>query len=215
VADDGLRRAFSTWERPPVPAERVRVLADLAARVRALTETVLLTNTDDAVVAGAAAELAAVTDRLDVVRREVPVSFQVGEDRATQQLSSPVTGILNPFAPPVEILFEPDGSVLAEIEFGPVYEGPPGFVHGGISALVLDHLLGAAAAANGTPGMTAGLELRYRRPTPLGVKLRARAAVTRVEGRKTFVEGHLADIDGRPTVEATAVFILPAGLPAS
>src|SRR5690606_32749344 len=92
---------------------------------------------------------------------------------------------------------------------GPLYEGPPAHVHGGMSAMVLDQALGTAAAAAGTPGMTATLEVRYRRPTPLGVPLSVEAKASRAEGRKVYATGTICDPDGRVTVEATGVFIRP------
>jgi hypothetical protein len=41
-------------------------------------------------------------------------------------------------------------------------------VHGGVSAMILDQMLGEAAGAGGKPGMTGTLTLRYRQATPLG-----------------------------------------------
>jgi hypothetical protein len=75
--------------------------------------------------------------------------------------------------------------------------------------MVLDQALGMAAAATGTPGMTAGLELRYRLPTPLAVPLLVEAKASRVEGRKVYASGSIAAPDGRVTVEATAMFVMP------
>jgi acyl-coenzyme A thioesterase PaaI-like protein len=82
-------------------------------------------------------------------------------------------------------------------------------VHGGICALVLDHLLGEAASEGLTqPKFTGTISLRYLRGTPLG-PLRAEAFVERTEGVKTFARGYLKDANG-PTVEAEGVFIMPA-----
>jgi acyl-coenzyme A thioesterase PaaI-like protein len=81
-------------------------------------------------------------------------------------------------------------------------------VHGGVSALILDQMLGEAAAAGRAPGMTGSLRLRYRKPTPLG-DLSAEAWVDRVEDIKTTVVGQIKDSDGEPTVEAEGLFILP------
>ncbi len=45
---------------------------------------------------------------------------------------------------------------------GAAYEGPPGHVHGGICALLLDHVLGGATAHKpGRPAVTGTLTLRY------------------------------------------------------
>lgn len=118
-----------------------------------------------------------------------------------------VVGVRNPVAPPLEIQYGDDGRIWADFVLGPQYEGPPTLVHGGVSALILDQLLGEAAAHAGKPGMTGTLTMRYRKGTPLG-PLRGEAKMTRVEGVKTFVTGHIADAEG-PCVEAEGVFILP------
>ena len=91
---------------------------------------------------------------------------------------------------------------------GALYEGPPGCVHGGVLALLLDQVLGESAADGGSPGMTGTLTLRYVRPTPLG-DCSIEAWVDRVEGIKTIVKGEFRLDDGRTTVEVEGIFILP------
>ena len=82
-------------------------------------------------------------------------------------------------------------------------------MHGGISALVLDHLLGEAASAGLTkPRFTGTITLRYLRRTPLG-PLHAEAHVDRIDGHKTYARGFISDADGT-SVEAEGVFITPA-----
>ena len=82
-------------------------------------------------------------------------------------------------------------------------------MHGGICALVLDHILGEAASDGLTkPMFTGTITLRYLRGTPLG-PLRAEAFVERTEGIKTYVRGHLMR-RRRGDVEAEGVFIRPA-----
>ena len=105
-----------------------------------------------------------------------------------------------------------DGGVVAEVTLGLAYEGPPSFVHGGMSALLMDQLLGSAAAAAGLWGMTAHLELDYRGPLPLEAPLVLRARVAENEGRKSLITGTIAlgaDPD-RVLVEARGVFVLPS-----
>ena len=76
---------------------------------------------------------------------------------------------------------EDDGRCWSEFTLGGAYEGPPGWVHGGICALVLDHILGEAASDGLTkPKFTGTITLRYLRGTPLG-PLRAEASSS---GRK-------------------------------
>jgi acyl-coenzyme A thioesterase PaaI-like protein len=80
-------------------------------------------------------------------------------------------------------------------------------VHGGVAALVLDHLLGEAASDGVNPRLTGTISFRYVRATRLG-HLHAEATTTRTDGVKTFATGHLADDEG-VTVEAEGVFIQP------
>ncbi|GAA3196198.1 PaaI family thioesterase [Actinocorallia longicatena] len=198
----GDRRELSELEIAPQAA--------LADEVRALIEAVIHTEVPETELREAAAAVAALTERLNTARRNRPPAARLGVNGMVKALGSPVTGVLNAIAPPIDVVTLEDGSVHAEFTLTDVYEGPPTFVHGGVSALILDHVLGAAAAANGTPGMTATLDLRYRRPTPHGVPLVVTARTVRNEGRKTWADATITGPDGRVTIEATAMFIFPA-----
>jgi uncharacterized protein (TIGR00369 family) len=207
-----MKQIFDSGERQVRSAAQVTALAALAARVRELTEAVVLTDVDPAELGAVTAEVDALTRRLAAVGRAAPPVAEIDEDDLVRQYASPVTGELNPIAPPISIELAAGGVVRTEFRLSAVYEGPPGAVHGGVSAMILDHLCGCAAVANGTPGMTVGLEMSYRRPTPQGVTLSAEARVVRVDGRKTFVEGRITGPDGVPTAEATAVFVRPTAM---
>jgi Thioesterase superfamily len=124
--------------------------------------------------------------------------------------SNAVIGLRNAIAPPLTIHHDDDATrCWSEFTLNSAYEGPPGLVHGGVCALVLDHVLGEAASAGLTkPLFTGTLTVRFVRGTPLG-RLRADAAVERSEGVKSFVSGHLSDGEGI-TVEAEGIFIKPA-----
>jgi acyl-coenzyme A thioesterase PaaI-like protein len=101
-----------------------------------------------------------------------------------------------------------NGRCWSEFSLGSIYEGPPGWVHGGICAHVLDQLLGEAASEGLTkPKFTGTITVRYLRGTPLG-PVRAEAWIERMDGFKTYARGQLSDADG-PTVEAEGVFIQP------
>lgn len=187
----------------------VAARVDLAARVRELAEAAILTGVDAAEAAAVADEVEALTARLAVERHDAPPYDASSAGIMERHTANPVSGTLNPVAPPVDLEVAPDGAVHGEFTLGTLYEGPPTYVHGGVSALVLDQALGMAAAVSGTVGMTATLQLRYRRPTPLGVPLAVEARFSRVEGRKVYASGGITGPDGRLTVEATATFIVP------
>ncbi|WP_107705294.1 PaaI family thioesterase [Nocardioides allogilvus] len=177
-------------------AEATRQLSDLSIRTRV--------SPDDAARAQEHLDAAIALLGKDVDTESYGVRHsRIGVTRAW---GNAVVGIRNPIAPPLTIVHH-DERVSAEFELSAAYEGPPSLVHGGVSALILDQLLGEAAAAAGKPGMTGTLTVRYRRATPLGA-LRGEAHVDRVDGIKTYAVGHMADAEGI-CVEAEGVFILP------
>ncbi|MDH2425234.1 PaaI family thioesterase [Sphaerisporangium sp. TRM90804] len=185
-------------------------LAVLTQRVRDLVDAVVLTDVAEEELAEAGAELAALTERLSARRRATPLPHEFLPDGRHRHLGNAVTGGCNPHALPLVIDRPADGGSRAEITFRPTHEGPPGSVHGGVTAMIMDHLLGDAAAAAGNGGVTGTLTLRYLRPVPYGTPVVAAAKVARTEGRKAWVEGTIsAPADGRVLVEATGLFITP------
>ncbi|GIF38592.1 PaaI family thioesterase [Actinoplanes xinjiangensis] len=124
------------------------------------------------------------------------------------RLYNPVTGAGSAFAPPLEIHRDGDGAV-GTCTLGRAFEGPPSFAHGGVSAMLLDQMLGYAAGAAGHPGMTVRLDTGYRRPVPLYTPLRLTARVAGIDGRRVTVTGTIttAAEPGDVLVEATGVFV--------
>jgi len=120
---------------------------------------------------------------------------------------SPVVGEASPLSPRIDWDVV-DGRVVGTGTFSAAYEGPPGFVHGGIVALTFDEMLGIANIASGHPGMTGTLTVRYRRPTPLHREVRFDAWVEEVEGRRVVSRGTVHDGETL-TAEAEGIFIRP------
>jgi acyl-coenzyme A thioesterase PaaI-like protein len=189
--------------------QRQRALyGPLTESLRRLIEAALHTEVDERTVSDANGKIEALTELLDSERRTVTTLRHESTGRPLAW-ANPAVGLRNAIAPPMVIHHEDDGRCWSEFSLTGAYEGPPGWVHGGICALVLDHLLGEAASDRLTkPKFTGTISLRYLRGTPLG-PLRAEAAVEREEGVKTFAKGYLIDADG-VTVEAEGVFIRPA-----
>ena len=183
------------------------VYEPLAESVRRLIDVTIRTEADATTVAAAKAKIDCVADELSTSL--LPGSFGVRQAGDGQNMAwgNVVIGVRNPVAPPLIVHHREDGSVWADFNLSAAYEGPPGHVHGGVCALILDHILGATAHKPGRPAYTGTLTLRYLRGTRLG-ELNAQAQVDRVEGVKTFVVGHIADANGI-TVEAEGVFIHP------
>jgi acyl-coenzyme A thioesterase PaaI-like protein len=188
--------------------ERMRALYQpLAESVRELVDATIRTEVDAETVAAVKADIDAATARLrsQQIDGAFGVRYTSGGDR--MPWGNPVIGIRNPIAPPLVIERDSSGRVFTDFHLGAGYEGPPGHVHGGVAALVLDHILGEAASNAENPRFTGTITMRYLRTTRLG-QLHAQAHIERNEGVKTFAVGHLADEEGI-TVEAEGVFIQP------
>jgi acyl-coenzyme A thioesterase PaaI-like protein len=188
--------------------QRMRAVYEpLAESVRQLIDATIRTEADADTVAAVKAEIDAATAHLRSRQIDGPygVRFTAGGDRMAW--GNPVIGIRNPIAPPLTIEHDSHGRVFTDFHLGAAYEGPPGHVHGGVAALVLDHVLGEVAANAAAPRFTGTITLRYLRTTRLG-SLHAEARITRTDGVKAFAVGHLTDAEG-VTVEAEGVFIQP------
>nr|WP_264991010.1 PaaI family thioesterase [Mycobacterium kiyosense] len=186
-------------------ADRVTGLyAPLAEAVRELVDATIRT---EVVVAQARTMIETVTQTLRQRTRPVGVSYRV--DGRPLPLSNAVVGVRNPIAPPLVVHHDGAGRCWAEFELGSAYEGPPALVHGGVSALILDQMLGEAASEGLTkPRFTGAITVKYLRGTPLG-PLRCEAWIDRKEGVKVFARGHISDSAG-VTVESEGIFIEPS-----
>ncbi|MDT4938293.1 MAG: hypothetical protein QOG80_1964 [Pseudonocardiales bacterium] len=160
-----------------------------------------------------AAEMSDVADKLNDVADYLEHHAPTVEDRMVDMWAgegisrhNPVTGPENAIAPPLYLEATPDGGVFGEATLGLVYQGPPGYVHGGVSALLLDHVLGVANHVAGDSGMTAQLTLRYRRPAPLFEPLTFAAHQLSVDGSKIRTTGSIS-ARGEECVIAEGLFI--------
>jgi acyl-coenzyme A thioesterase PaaI-like protein len=180
----------------------------LADALRELVEQVAAGSASEAALADAAAAIRRATARLRDAGGPRLLTFEMdGErpDRSEYRRLNPVSGPLNPLAPPLRYDRVGAGRVEASVTFGVAYQGPPGYVHGAFIAGAFDDALGLANLAAGSPGMTVRLEVRYRRPTPLRAPLQVVARHTGREGRRIFATGTMLAGD-EVTAEADGVF---------
>ncbi|ODA76628.1 hypothetical protein RJ55_07899 [Drechmeria coniospora] len=107
-------------------------------------------------------------------------------------------------------------SLISIVYVGDDLCGHPGIIHGGFLATLLDEGL-AWCCFDALPykiGVTAALNINYRKPAPAGNYLVLRAQTTKVDGRKAWVKGHielLAEPGEEPTIltEAEALYVSP------
>lgn len=181
--------------------------ASITESVRRLVDATIRSQADLDTLLSAKAKIDAAASELS--QSLIPASFGVQQavDGRSLAWGNAVIGLRNAVAPPLVVHHESDGRVWADVTLGAAYEGPAGHVHGGICALLLDHVLGATAHKPGAAGRDRHSYPPLRSGTRLG-PVRAEAHIDRVEGVKTFAVGHLATPDGI-TVRAEGVFFHP------
>jgi acyl-coenzyme A thioesterase PaaI-like protein len=194
----------------PVDPDLMAAVTDLGATLRVLIENSVTTLVDAPELRRVTEQVTAAAEALAVARCPLTQLPRLDDPAVFRRVYNPVSGIGSPLAPPL-VIRRGEGGVFAEVSLGAAYEGPPGYVHGGMSSLLMDQLLGAAAMAAGRWGMTAHLELDYRGPLPLATTLLLRAGVAEESGRKTVITGSvaLAETPEQVLVEARGVFVAP------
>lgn len=192
---------------PPMVGELPPGRAVLAARIRELVEASVLVDDGAVDLLAAAARIEAVTGSLRTGARDSPLLLASFAGGRGLSVNNPVEGPGNPLAPPVVWRHIDADSVLAEVTFSAAHEGPPGRVHGGWVAAVLDHAVGRAVAGAGWPGMTASLTVNYHEGTPYAVPLHVEGRFARRDGRKLHATAELRAGD-HITATATAVLVL-------
>lgn len=200
----------------PFPVEDPAALAaleeaqdGLAVAVRALADATVRTRVDGPALTAVTEQVRALTARLLADAQEGPLGLETDSAGRLRDHGNAMVGMRNPVAPPLQVIGDDTGSTRCTMTLGAGYEGPPGHVHGGIIAAVLDQVLGSVPAYLGLPGMTAYLNTTYRLPTPLGVELQCRGWVERVDGWKVYARGEVRDPQDRVTADAEALFVVP------
>jgi acyl-coenzyme A thioesterase PaaI-like protein len=197
-------------------ARRRSAVEDLGAAVRALVQVTVETEVDDPVLfrAGQLARTAAglLAERVRPAEQLAAVDRVEVNDRVVR-MYSPVLGPGNPISPPVSVVHtDPDiGELEAICELHRTHEGPPSYGHGGVSALLLDQLLGNAVALRGRIGLTRSLEVTYHRPVPLGQPLRLIARAEPPDGTRMRSTGEITTAAAPDVVLVSAVgtFLIP------
>ncbi|XP_061074521.1 acyl-coenzyme A thioesterase THEM4 isoform X2 [Conger conger] len=91
---------------------------------------------------------------------------------------------------------------------GHLLEGPPGYVHGGAIATIIDSVTGTHAVYHSGPAMTANLTVNYRSPIALGSVVLVHSSLVETEGRKILLSCQVTSSDGSKLhTEATGLFI--------
>ena len=196
-------------DQTPALAERRDAVADLGDALRGLIAATVATEVPADQLRDVASDVRSLSRALAEISRPVGRPSSVDDLRRGQRPYNPVVGPGNPLAPPMRVVIE-DDVAIGTCTLGLPHEGPLTFAHGGISALLLDQIMGYASAAAGYPAVTGRLHLRYRTAVPLGAPLVVRGEVIDVLGVRVALRGtiSLAGDEDSALVEADGRFLM-------
>jgi uncharacterized protein (TIGR00369 family) len=107
----------------------------------------------------------------------------------------------------LEFLLAEDHSVVCLATVPDTFEGPPGYLHGGIIATLIDETMSKAVRARGFTAMTRHMEVDYLRPVPSGASIRMEGRVTHNEGRKHWTEARILNAERVELARGKGLFI--------
>ncbi len=192
----------------PELTERRTAVAELGDALRELTSRAIGSEVDVDVLRRIADDVRELAAALAERQHDPDTPSSVDDLHRGQRLFNPFVGVGNPVAPPMRVEVV-DGAAIGWCTLDARYEGPFTYAHGGVSAGLLDQIMGYAAAAAGHPGVTARLEIRYRSTVPLGQPLRLEASLIDVLGVRAAIRGtiSLASAPHDALVEAEGRFL--------
>jgi uncharacterized protein (TIGR00369 family) len=116
-------------------------------------------------------------------------------------------GPANPTGMHLEFFSAADQSVVCLPAVPDTFEGPPGYVHGGIIATLLDEAMSKAVRVRGHTAMTRHMEVEYLRPVPSAAPIRIEARLVRSEGRKHWTEANILNAHGVTLAAGKGLFV--------
>lgn len=84
-----------------------------------------------------------------------------------------------------------ENQLNGRVWFGRKTAGPPGHVHGGCQAALLDEMMGSTAWYFGYPAVAAKIEVSFLEMIPYEQSYELRGKITNVDNRKVLVVGEL------------------------
>lgn len=206
MTDAFAERVQRLWELPDDPEGAWGARRRMAAALRALADDCVRAVDDEAAIAEVAAALEGLQGRLahgEGASRAFTGGSYFDDPRVYIDRQA-LMGRCNPIAPPL-VAAVVDGGSVCVTTLPEVYTGAPGMVHGGVIAAIFDQVCGHAMITAGVQGFTVALDVRYRRPTRIGVPLTWRARAHDTGERLVAVEATCSD-DREVTATASARF---------
>ena len=118
-----------------------------------------------------------------------------------------VCGMENPIGLKAFFYDDDDGRVIAKFTPRQEHQSYPGVLHGGIISALIDEAIGRVVTSLDIWAVTAKLELKFRKPVPLGEELTIIGEMVRLRSRSFEARGELRLSDGTVAVEGYGVYI--------
>ena len=101
-----------------------------------------------------------------------------------------------------------EGRCWTELELDRRFEGWEGIAHGGIVCTILDEVMAWALVDSDAWGVTARMQVEFKRPVPIGRRIRGEGRVVEAKRRLVRAEGVLIDaVDGTLLATAAGTFV--------
>jgi len=88
------------------------------------------------------------------------------------------------------------------------FEGYQGVIHGGIIATLLDEEMAKIIISRKLIAVTADMTIRYRKPLPVGKKVKARGEIALQKTRTIRAKAVLADEEGTVYAESEGIYVV-------
>jgi uncharacterized protein (TIGR00369 family) len=118
-----------------------------------------------------------------------------------------VCGRENPIGLHMHFYADQDGLVYADFVARAEHQGFPGVMHGGLVTSLLDELIGRTAIVSDIWCMTVKLEVRFRKPVPIGAPLKLKGEIVKISGRLLEGRGEIRSEDGTLLAEAHGTYL--------
>ncbi|MFP5382597.1 MAG: PaaI family thioesterase [Gammaproteobacteria bacterium] len=198
---------------PPEATPEYLLRRRIGTALKEITERMIRADMPENVLEEIAAQLESVSARSGEYKRrsQMRIYERLFARTATRQDVLDIldyeifTGLSTPISPPMTLWLDGD-LVRGRANLGLTFQGPPGRVHGGVIAAMLDVLMAKTQDISKTMGVTGTLNIRYIKGTPINTDIDMEARILRIDGRKLFCEGRFF-VNGEQTVHAEGVWI--------
>ena len=114
----------------------------------------------------------------------------------------------NPAGMKLKFYFDEESrTAVCKFKLGLRYTGPPGHLHGGIIATILDEAMGKVNKLRNVVALTRNMSIEYLKPAPLGKQLTVTGREQQVEGRIHINVAEITNEAGEVLSRSTGTFV--------